>query len=417
MAGEDRARSTDLDEASATQSARADSVALGLIAAPEIPEKIARELAAELPGLLEKHVAGNVSWDVSVVVDPLTGTGREAPELLDACHERLRQEGWDLAVCLTDLPVYREGRLIAADASAARRVACLSLPALGATRLGPWAREAAVQLVAELYAKIREPGEEEPSPDGEKTESRAGAGSARLPGPHPRRLVRPRPVGLVAPFRRIEPPDEDMKDMGVDARFVSPGARGHLRLWAGMVLANRPWKILPSFKGALAAAFATGAYALVIPTIWMLADAVGSARLLLLMASATTAMVVWIIVAHHLWERTNDQEARHWTALYNGVTVLTITTAVLLAYTVLFMLVLLAAAVFVPGAYFQSTLKHPVGPTDYATLAWLGTSLATVAGAIGSSLEHEDTVREVAYGYRQKRRNEKYASEDDSDAQ
>jgi hypothetical protein len=32
-----------------------------------------------------------------------------------------------------------------------------------------------------------------------------------------------------------------------------------------MVLANRPWKMLPAFKGAIAAAFATGAYALVIP--------------------------------------------------------------------------------------------------------------------------------------------------------
>jgi hypothetical protein len=182
-----------------------------------------------------------------------------------------------------------------------------------------------------------------------------------------------------------------------------------------MVLANRSWKILPSFKGALAAAFATGAYALVIPTIWMLSDAVGSARLLLLMVAAIAAMVVWIIVAHHLWERSNDQEAQHWTALYNGVTVLTINAAVLFAYAVLFALVFLAASVFVPIAYFQSTLKQPVGPGDYLILAWLGTSLATVAGAIGSSLEHEDTVREVAYGYRQRRRNEKYASESDSD--
>jgi hypothetical protein len=41
--------------------------------------------------------------------------------------------------------------------------------------------------------------------------------------------------------------------------------RGHLGLWSGMVLANRPWKMLPAFKGAIAAAFATGAYALVIP--------------------------------------------------------------------------------------------------------------------------------------------------------
>jgi hypothetical protein len=360
MTGEDRVRSTDLGEARSTQRERADSVAPGLIAAPEIPEKIARKLAAELPGLLKKHVDGSVSWDVSVVVDPLTGTGREAPELLDACHERLKQEGWDLALCLTDLPVYRNGRLVAADASAARRVAALSLPALGATRLDSWAREAAMQLVAELYAKIRESGEDEPSPDGAKTDSGAGEPARRLPGPHPRRLVRPRPVGLVAPFRRVEPPDEDMKDMGIDARFVSPGGRGHLRLCSGMVLANRPWKILPSFKGAVAGAFATGAYALVIPTIWMLADAVGSARLLLLMVAAIASMVVWIIVAHHLWERPNDQEARHWTALYNGVTVLTITTAVLFAYAVLFALIMLAASVFVPGAYFQSTLKHPV---------------------------------------------------------
>jgi len=115
-------------------------------------------------------------------------------------------------------------------------------------------------------------------------------------------------------------------------------------------------------------------------------------------------------VAHHLWERTNDQDARHWTALYNGVTVLTLATAVPLAYAVLFLLVLLAAAVFVPGAYFQSTLKHPIGLADYATLAWLGTSLATVAGAIGSSLEHEDTVRGVAYGYRQRRRQQEDGS-------
>ena len=66
------------------------------------------------------------------------------------------------------------------------------------------------------------------------------------------------------------------------------------------------------------------------------------------------SMAAWIIVAHHLWERPNDQEARRWTALYNSVTVLTITTAVVFAYAVLFALILLAASVFVPGAYFQS---------------------------------------------------------------
>ena len=59
-----------------------------------------------------------------------------------------------------------------------------------------------------------------------------------------------------------------------------------------------------------------------------------------------------------------------------------------------------------PGGNFHSTLKHPIGFGEYLTLAWLGTSLATVAGALGASLEDEETVREASYGYRQQRRQE-----------
>jgi len=180
-----------------------------------------------------------------------------------------------------------------------------------------------------------------------------------------------------------------------------------------MVLANRPWKMLPAFKGAIAAAFATGAYALVIPSIWLLADAVGWARLVLLMVAAIVAMVAWIIVAHHLWERPDDPEQQKWAALYNGVTVLTVGAAVLCAYAILFALIFLAAWVFVPGGYFQSTLKHPAGFGEYLTLAWLGTSLATVAGALGASLEDEEAVREASYGYRQRRRHQ----DDDDDGE
>ena len=251
------------------------SVTLGLVPAPELPEMFGRELATELPELLREHVDGDVSWEVSALVDSLTGTDLKSPELLDACQERLHTEGWDIAVCLTDLSVYRNGNLIVADTSAERKIAGLSLPALGVTRLRTRALEMTLQLVYELHARIPELAPDDRSPDSGE-EKRSGK----------------RPPALIAPFRKVEPPDEDMKEIGVDARFAAPGVLGHLSLLSGMVLANRPWKLLPCFKGALAAAFATAAYALVIPTIWMLADSVGWARLLLLMVAAIAAMCV-----------------------------------------------------------------------------------------------------------------------------
>ena len=370
-----------------SRSERAGSVSLGLIPAPDIPEKIARELASQLPELLTNRVDGDVGWEVPVVVDPLTGTDREAPEILDECRERMLREGWDLAVCLTDLPVCRSGTLVAADMSAGRGVASLSLPALGAMRLRPRVRELTLQLAGELYERTKEPGADDPPARGSQ------------------------PTGSVGSFRRVDPPDEDMKAMDVEARFASPGVLGHLRLWSGMVLANRPWKMLPAFKGAIAAAFATGAYVLAISSMWLLADAVGFLRLLALMAVAIVAMVAWIIIAHHLWERPEDPQQRRWAPLYNGVTVLSVSAAVLLAYAILFALLFVAAWVFVPGSYFQSTLKHPIGFGEYLTLSWLGASLATVAGALGASLEDEERVREASYGYRQRRRHE----DDDDD--
>ena len=94
--------------------------------------------------------------------------------------------------------------------------------------------------------------------------------------------------------------------------------------------------------------------------MWLLADAVGFWRLLLLMVTAIVAMVVWIIIAHHLWERPEDRERREWASLGRGERA-DVSAAVLLAYAILFALLFVAAWVFVPGSYFQSTLKHPVG--------------------------------------------------------
>jgi chromate transport protein ChrA len=371
------------DNSYETQGARDDALALGLIPAPEMPYRLAEELSTELPERLSRRVDDRVSWEVSVICDPLTGSDSNATQIIDAGRQRMVEEGWNLAICLTDLPIRVDGRPVVATVSTAYNVAVLSLPPLGVTLLRRRVREAILQLVNELYE-----GNPELSRDGEYRE--------------PHQLVDRRLTELLSPIRRITPTNED-DDVGV--RFVSPRVRGHLRLLAGMVLANRPWRLFTTMKGTLAAAFATAAYALVMPVIWQMADSLSWVRLLALMLLAIVAMVVWIIVAHHLWERPANQEVRDQAALYNASTALTLGVAVLFSYAVLFVLVLVAAGFFLESGFLQSNLGHPVGLADYVRLAWMVTSLATVAGALGSGLEDEETVRDATYGYRQQRRN------------
>ena len=94
MPHEEQQRSFDEpDAAQSTRLARADSVALGLLPAPELPEEIAEELSDELPDLLSQHVDDRVSWDVSVIRDPLTGSEADAVQVIDAGSERMLEEG------------------------------------------------------------------------------------------------------------------------------------------------------------------------------------------------------------------------------------------------------------------------------------------------------------------------------------
>ena len=397
------------DNSDETQVAHERSVALGLLPAPEMPHRIAEELSTELPALLSRHVDDRVSWEVSVICDPLTGSDTDAARVIDAGRERMLEEGWDLAICLTDLPVRIDGRPIVATASSTYNVAVLSLPPLGVTLLRRRVREATLQLVNELSE-----GNPELGLDGEtRDDEEGGAGEVRRPGSRSHQLVDRRLTELLSPIRRVTP---NYEDDNVDVRFVSPKVRGHLRLLAGMVLANRPWRLFTTMKGTLAAAFATAAYALVMPIIWQMADSLSWVRLLALMVLAIVAMVVWIIVAHHLWERPADQEARNQAALYNAATALTLSVAVLFSYAVLFLLVLVAAGFFLESGFLQSNLGHPVGLADYVRLTWMATSLATVAGALGSGLEDEETVRDATYGYRQQRRNAPGEPEGGSDS-
>jgi hypothetical protein len=79
---------------------------------------------------------------------------------------------------------------------------------------------------------------------------------------------------------------------------------------------------------------------------------------------------------------------------------LTLALGLLLGYVVLFLLVLAAMGLAVPDSFVAQNLEHGAGTKDYIAAAWFATSLATVAGALGSGLESDDEVRETVSRYR-----------------
>ncbi|OXM56159.1 hypothetical protein CFP71_14610, partial [Amycolatopsis thailandensis] len=107
------------------------------------------------------------------------------------------------------------------------------------------------------------------------------------------------------------------------------------------------------------------------------------------------------------WDRPSEAAERRKALLYNVSTVTTLAIGVACMYAILFVLALLAAAVLIDSGYLAQTLGHPVGVGSYLNLVWLCSSVGIVAGALGSSLEDEETVRSATYSRREQERQER----------
>jgi len=366
----------------AGRSARpAATVTLGLLTGPGLPEELARELTAELPPLLAEHVGDEVRWAVRPLADPVaTEQGRGATELIDAARARMLRQGWDLAVVLTDLPLRVGRRPVVADASATHGVGIVSLPALGPLGLRRRAGDVVARLVEGLVGEDAEPGGA--ARDDERRRAR-------------RRRIARRLAELAAPVRRVTPDDDE-----IDVRFVAAVLHGNLRLLAGMVRANRPWRLIARLSRALAATAAAVVFALVTSDIWRLADALSWPRLALLTLLSTSGIVVFLIVAHGLWERSARPREREQAVLFNLATTATLALGVLCLYAALLAIALAGAALAIDDDVIGAQLGHHADLVTYLKLAWLASSLATIAGALGAGLESDTAVREAAYGYR-----------------
>jgi hypothetical protein len=123
---------------------------------------------------------------------------------------------------------------------------------------------------------------------------------------------------LLAPTKHIHSDDD-----GIDMHLALTGLRGRLRLLAGMVRGNRPWKLVPHLSTATAAAAAAAAYGLVTNNFWNMADALSPLRLALINVLAIVAMASWLLIYNHLWERPAGRTEREKAVLYDASTLLT----------------------------------------------------------------------------------------------
>src|SRR3954466_14736336 len=130
---------------------RRPEIVVGLVATPpDYPARVVARLTAELAGRLAERMDADVRWTVR------EGWGEVAPRRdggVEALVDDLARGGagarGDVAPCLPALPLHAERVPLVAQTSARRRVAMVSLPALGLGQL-PAVRAVVPDLVGRL---------------------------------------------------------------------------------------------------------------------------------------------------------------------------------------------------------------------------------------------------------------------------
>ena len=351
------------------------TLSIGVVAPPGLASALTAGIAEELQSDLEQ-VFPSVRWALEVLTEhALVMPPAGVAELVEAVRQDLLDRDWAICVCVTDLPLYVDGRPIVSHVSVTHGVGIVALPALGAVQLPRRLREQIIETVAELVCD---------EPAGVPWIAPEGA-----MGDCERR--RERVLRELA--RRHEP-------SALTPAFVARIAAGHLRLLLGMLRANRPWRLAGHLHRSLFAAFAVSAYVLVTPDVLADRGLTGATSPGSSQRGGGGATVVSLIVGHRLWERSALPESRPQVVLFNLATTLTVTLGVLVLYLAQLVVLLAAALILLTPSVLGAALHHHANLADYLKVVWLATSLATTGGALGAALESDGAVREAAYAYR-----------------
>lgn len=326
------------------------TIRVGLIADPASPTDIARAISdLKAPG------GAGRDWDIEVVSEPFTTGSEDIDVAVTRLVDHAQQREWDLVVGLTELPIRHDGHYLLIHSDLEQRTAVLSLPALGGLRMQTRTRRAVRELID---------GMADPTPEDER-----------------------------------RPP--------------LPRTTSRWRLLLGMVLANRPWLLVPGLKSALVAALATGAVATINSTVWLLADSFSWWRLTVATIGSIALLVGWLVIDGELWDRPdgNSAQARERSRLYNTSTLMTLTAGVLICYVALYIVNLAWALFVLDPAVMGGVLNASLGYSDVLVLTWFVASVATVGGGLGSGLESDEAIRAAAYSKREEDRRNRLARE------
>lgn len=370
---------------------------IGIIAAPGLAKRLANIYYGTLPDILNKQFDENEEWHIETIEDPLAGSAESVYEIHSAIETYINSHDWDYVVSLTDLPIFEDKNVVAVDINKTNGAIIISLPAYGWRPLRKRVSQTiaeSIRVVAHSYSTVH-------------SDSKGKVINKNLQKQFP-----------LAPLKVIDTAVGN--DDTVHLRYlVEPHLNGSIRLVIGMTFANNPLNMMRSLNNSVALAFTTGAFGLVFTTMWNLSYIFSNLRLLSISIAAIVAMVLWIVLAHQLWEKPPKNQSKRITHLYNFTTIVTLLVSVFIYYLTLMLLFLITAVTIIPPDFLGKTigLSGLAGPVNYIELAWFAASIAIVAGTIGVGLTNVTLVKESTYGYRQLERykqREELAQEDNN---
>ena len=107
------------------------TISIGIVAAPGVPARVATNLETSLPDALEDQISDQVTWDIHTNVDPLTGSAEHLTPIFEKISDYQKENEWDYTIAMTDLPLFKDDKVIAIDINKENGASVVSIPAYG----------------------------------------------------------------------------------------------------------------------------------------------------------------------------------------------------------------------------------------------------------------------------------------------